>query len=150
MRHGWATAAADGSFEFEGLLPGVYVLQSSQDSLHGMIRVDLQDPKVTSVELVLRTSGVADIVIEGPIELFDGLTMLRYSESSIEWPEFPLHAEVAGTNRWRMKVESGPIQIQAWRSTGPVGTDAPKKFFFDETLELEIGETRTLTLPSPR
>ena len=143
-------AQADGSFAFDGLLPGRYVLHAQAGNLHGMMTVEFVEPESKTVEFVLAPPSVAAIAIEAPIELFDGLTMLRYWEKGEVLDDFPLKADVAGQNRRTIRVEPGSFRIQASRRANATEKSEPKSFFFDESFELKADETRTLTLSSPR
>lgn len=145
-----AIADANGRFEFPGLMPGRYTLQASDKNLHGMMTVEFLDPESKSVEFVLKPPAIATIAIEAPIELFDGLTMLRYWEGGEVQDDFPLKADVAGQNRRTIRLELGSFRIQASRRANASDTSEPKSFFFDESFELKADETRTLTLSAPR
>lgn len=143
-------AQADGSFAFDGPLPGRYVLQADAGKLHGRMDVEFVEPESKTVEFVLAPPAVAAIAIEAPIELFDGLTMLRYWERGEVLDDFPLKADVAGQNRRTIRVEPGAFRIQASRRTNTTDKSEPTSFFFDESFELKADETRTLTLAAPR
>ncbi len=143
-------AQADGSFAFDGLLPGRYVLQADAGKLHGRMDIEFVEPESKTVEFVLAPPAVAAIAIEAPIELFDGLTMLRYWERGEVLDDFPLKADVAGQNRRTIRVEPGSFRIQASRRANATDTSEPRSFFFDESFALKADETRTLTLSSPR
>ena len=143
-------AQADGSFAFDGLFPGRYVLQAGIGKLNGMMTVDFDQPESKTVEFVLNPPAIAMIAIEAPIELFDGLTMLRYWEHGELEDDFPLKADVPGQNRRTIRVEPGSFRIQASRRANASDKSEPKSFFFDESFELKADETHTLTLPVPR
>jgi hypothetical protein len=143
-------AEADGRFAFAGLLPGRYVLQAGNGKLDGMMTVEFTEPESKVVEFVLKPPAFASIVIEASIELFDGLTMLRYWEGGEVLDDFALKADVAGQNRRTIRVEPGKFRIQAWRKANANDKSEPKSFFFDESFELKVDETRTLTLSAPR
>lgn len=143
-------AAADGSFAFDGLLPGRYVLQADAGKLHGMMDIEFVEPESKTVEFVLAPPQLATIAIEAPIELFDGLTMLRYWEKGEVQDDFPLEADTAGQNRRTIRVEPGSFRIQASRRASTSDKSEPKSFFFDESFDLKTDQTRTLTLAAPR
>ena len=145
-----ASAESNGRFEFPGLMPGRYTLQASDKNLHGMMTVDFLEPESKTVEFVLNPPAIAMIAIEAPIELFDGLTMLRYWEHGELEDDFPLKADVPGQNRRTIRVEPGSFRIQASRRANASDKSEPKSFFFDESFELKADETRTLTLSAPR
>jgi len=143
-------ALADGSFAFDGLLPGRYGLWADAGKLSGMMTVEFFEPESKTVEFVLKPPTIATIAIEAPIELFDGLTMLRYWERGEVLDDFPLKADVAGQNRRTIRVEPGAFRIQASRRANASDKSEPKSFFFDESFELKADETHTLTLTRPR
>ncbi len=149
-RHEPTRAQADGSFAFEGLLPGRYTLQAGNGKLNGMMTVEFFEPESKTVEFVLKPPAFATIAIEAAIELFDGLTMLRYWEKGEVLDDFALKADVAGQNRRTIRVEPGSFRIQASRRANLTDKSEPKSFFFDETFELKADETRALTISVPR
>jgi protocatechuate 3,4-dioxygenase beta subunit len=150
QRDGRTQARADGSFAFENLTPGRYMLQASDRGLQGMLEVAFLDGDAAPVGFVLRSSGRATITVDAPIELFDGLTMLRYIEGGTVIDDFPLKADVPGQNRRTLPAEPGSFRIQAWRRANAADKSEPKSFLFDESFELKADETRNLTIPAPR
>jgi hypothetical protein len=143
-------AHADGSFTLEGVIPSRYVVQASGQALDGTVTVDIGAMESSPVQVVMRGAGRSTITVDAPIELFDGLTMLRYIEGGALIDEFALKADVPGQSRRTLPAEAGAFRIQAWRRSSLTDTSGPKSFLLDESFELKADETRTLTILAPR
>ncbi len=141
---------ADGTFEFPVLAPTRYSLQAILGDYAGTREVELTGKESVTVEIRMRVIEFATIVLDGPTDLFDGLTMLRWTEGESAPKEFPLEPDETLGSRCTMGVTAGQQHLQAWRRASAQDASAPSSFFFDESFGLKADETRTFTLQRPR